>query len=54
MTKIEQEKLLNKAEEYFDYILDCFSEKDFIQIVGSVGGDIRTYRFYSNGIITER
>lgn len=54
MTKEEKEKLLKQAEEHFDYLLEYSDGGDFIQVVGSMGGDIRTYRFYSNGLITER
>ena len=54
MTKEEKEKLLKQAEEHFDYLLECHTTNDFIQVVGSMGGDVRTYRFYANGLITER
>lgn len=54
MTRLEKEQLLTKSNDYFDYILEYVDGGDFIQVTGSMGGDIRTYRFYVNGMITER
>lgn len=48
----------NKAQEFaldkFDYIIDIYNGIDFIEFVGSIGGDVLTYRYYANGRISER
>lgn len=49
-----KEKLLRDAWNFFDYVLEYYEGTDFVEVVGSRGGDIRSYRFYENGLITER
>ena len=48
------EKAKNKALERLEYILEVDDAPDFVQITGSVGGDIVTYRFWDAGYVTER
>ena len=43
-----------KALEYFDYIMETRPAKGFVEIVGSMGGDVLTFRFYDNGAVTQR
>ncbi|MCI8582835.1 MAG: hypothetical protein HFH13_06865 [Dorea sp.] len=46
---------INKAQEialeYFDYLIETVPTPDYIQIVGSIGGDISTYRIYDDGSV---
>lgn len=43
-----------KAMEYMDYILEVTEWTDYVEIVGKMGGDTITQRFYDNGLVTER
>lgn len=51
---------LNKAYKILmeqtpvDYVLDTYTAPDFIEFVGSAGGDAVTYRVYNDGTIYER
>lgn len=57
MTKDTTERVKNaqnKALEYLDYILETVSDKDFVEIVGRVGGDVVTYRVYDDGSVYEK
>jgi len=49
-------KAIDRAlnEEGLDYTLEVFEAPDFVQIVGSIGGDIVTYRFYDSGLVVEK
>ena len=47
-------KLLKDAWNFFDYILEYYEGTDFIEVIGSRGGDICCYRFYESGLVTER
>ena len=51
-------KRINKAQdialEDMDYILDVFPASDFVEVVGSMGGDTVTYRVYDDGSVYER
>lgn len=42
------------ALEKFDYILDIYRCSEFIEYTGKIGGDVLTYRYYSNGLIGEK
>lgn len=37
-----------------DYILEVRPAPDFVEVVGSMGGDTVTYRVYDNGRVCER
>jgi hypothetical protein len=53
--KSEKVKAAEKrALEYMDYILEVVEWTDFVEIVGKMGGDTITQRFYDNGLVTER
>lgn len=43
-----------KALERFDYIIETYEAPDFVQIVGSQGGDVKTFRFYDNGSVCQK
>lgn len=47
-------KAQDKALEHLDYILETISTPDFVEIVGSVGGDTITYRVYDDGSVYEK
>ena len=47
-------KAQDKALERLDYILETVSDKDFVEIVGRVGGDVVTYRVYDDGSVYEK
>ena len=50
-SKARIEKAQEIALEYFDYLIETISTPDYVQIVGSAGGDISTYRIYEDGSI---
>ena len=57
MTKDTEERIRkaqDKALERLDYILETVSDKDFVEIVGRVGGDTVTYRVYDDGSVYEK
>lgn len=43
-----------KAMEIMDYILEIREAPNFVEVVGCTGGDARTFRFYDDGLVTER
>ena len=47
-------KAQDKVMEHLDYILETVSDKDFVEIVGRVGGDVVTYRVYDDGSVYEK
>lgn len=46
--------MLQKAHDYFDSIVDYYPTTEFLEVTGLRGGESHTYRFYYNGLITER
>lgn len=50
MTK-EQKKEIEELELRYDYILETHTTPDFIEVVGSIGGDIEKCRIYKDGIM---
>ena len=57
MTRDTEERIRkaqDKALERLDYILETVSDKDFVEIVGRVGGDVVTYRVYNDGSVCEK
>ena len=38
-----------KALEYLDYIMECFEASDFVEVTGSMGEDVITYRVFDDG-----
>lgn len=48
------EKAKKQALEYMDFLLDVYSTPTFVEIVGSVGGDIIKRRYYDNGIVADK
>lgn len=38
-----------KARQVFDRILETHAERDFVEIVARVGGDVVVRRYYNNG-----
>lgn len=51
-TKIQE--LLDTAHDYFDSIVDYYPTTEFLEVTGLRGGESHTYRFYYNGLVTER
>ena len=51
----ELKERIDKAQEiaieYFDYLIETTPTLDYVQIVGSIGGDISTYRIYDDGSV---
>lgn len=42
------------SENRFDYEIERHKCKDFIEIIGKIGGDVLVYRIYKNGDVFER
>lgn len=42
------------ALEKFETILQTHKTKDFVEFVGTIGGDVLTYRYYASGVIGEK
>ena len=40
--------------ERLDYVMSYYAAPDFVEVTGSIGGDVVTYRVYDNGTVTER
>lgn len=40
--------------EHHDRILDMYDAGAFVEVTGTVGGDVVTYRYYNNGDVFER
>ncbi len=36
------------------YLLEVREGPNFVEIVGSIGGDVETARYWDNGLVTER
>lgn len=53
MTK-EQKKELKGLELRYDYILETHTTPDFVEIVGSIGGDIERCRVYKDGMVVAK
>ncbi|MCI8940254.1 MAG: hypothetical protein HFH12_09745 [Dorea sp.] len=49
--KARTDKAQEIALEYFDYLIETTPTPDYVQIVGSVGGYISTYRIYDDGSV---
>ena len=47
-------ELYDEALDYFDIIVEYHSTKEFLEVIGTRGGEYHTYRFYYSGLITER
>ena len=45
---------LNKANKVFDRILDVYAWADFVDITGTMGGDVIKRRYYDNGTECDR
>ena len=53
-TSSETQKLIDTALDYFDTIVNYYPTDEFLEVVGTRGGECHTYRFYYSGLITER
>ena len=56
-TKAKNERVeaaQKKALEIMDYILEVREAPKFVEVIGCTGGDARTFRFYDDGLVTER
>ncbi len=52
MSRIKQAKELVK--DRVERIYDIYEEKDFIVIIGLIGGDLVEYRVYDDGRVVEK
>ena len=43
-----------QVEKELDKVIEVIPTKEFVEVVGTKGGDILTFRLYNNGTITER
>lgn len=48
------QEVLKKAKHDFDEIFDIYEDMDYVEIRGMYCGDMRCYRYYDNGLVTER
>ena len=48
MNKKRVEQVQERALENLDYVMKCREAPDFVEVTGSIGGDIVTYRVYDN------
>lgn len=46
-----EDKANNFALEKFDYVIDMNKTENFIEVTGSIGGDILRYRVYEDYIV---
>ena len=53
-TSSETQKLIDTVLDYFDTIVNYYPTDEFLEVVGTRGGEYYTYRFYYSGLITER
>lgn len=42
-------KAQDRALESLDYVMECHETPDFVEVTGSMGGDVVTYRIYDDG-----
>ena len=54
MSSKEFDSLVQSVSKRFDKVLDIYTDMDFTEITGKIGGDTVTYRVRKNGTITER
>lgn len=55
MTDKEYKKFVKDGiRDYFDYPLEVYETPNFTEVIGTMGGDSRTFRFYKDGTIVER
>ena len=54
MSSKEFDLLVKSVKNKFDKVLDVYTDIDFTEITGKIGGDTVTYRVRKNGMITER
>lgn len=49
MNKERVEQAQERVLENLDYVMECREAPDFVEVTGSIGGDVVTYRVYDNG-----
>lgn len=47
-------KAQQQALERYDYLIETRPGKDFVEIVGCIGGDVETRRYYDDGTVRAR
>lgn len=47
-------QLMEEAEKTFDTIIAYHPTTEFLEVIGTRGGEYHTYRFYYSGQVTER
>lgn len=53
-TSTKVQKAQERALESLDYIMECHETPDFVDVIGSMGGDTVTYRVFDDGRMYER
>lgn len=54
ITREKKAKQRIQVEKGLDKVIEVIPTKEFVEVVGTKGGDILTFRLYNNGTITER
>lgn len=54
ITREKKAKQRVQSECGIDRVIETIPTKDFVEVVGTKGGDIITFRVYNDGKITER
>lgn len=54
MNKRRVEQVQERALGNLDYVMECREAPDSVEVTGSIGGDIVTYRVYDNGDVYAR
>ena len=54
LTNKRLENIRKQFLAHHDRILDMYDAGSFVEVKGTVGGDVVTYRYYNNGEVFER
>ena len=50
----EAKQVLAELQDRYDYIVEAYKTPDFIEIIGSIGGDIERRRVYPDGRVSAK
>ncbi|MXP78310.1 hypothetical protein GN277_24040 [Lachnospiraceae bacterium WCA-9-b2] len=48
-SKERMNQVQDRALESLDYVMDCYETSEFVEVTGSMGGDVITYRVFDDG-----
>ena len=48
-SKERMNRAQDRALESLDYVMDCYETPDFVEVTGSMGEDVITYRVFDDG-----